>query len=349
MESLDLGPEVWELHRSARVADVHTHGLINATYLRRDLARRHSPPVGYNPFRNHVDLPRAREGGVKVLTFTSYVPANPLRPKTRDLATLRCFDAFDRLMERAGEMARPARTYAEVEAAHAEGKIAALLAIEGGHAIEGRLERVEEMRRRGAYYMTLTHFVHNGIAASSQDLRPAPYGLTGFGREVVSEMERVGMLVDVAHCTDRAFEEIVAHARRPLVSTHTGCRRFCPLHRSASDEMIRAIARSGGFVGIIAFPPLLTKRLTATVADVVDSMEHVIGLVGADHVCIGSDMDGYTWTVRGLKDVSELPNLTAEMMRRGWPREDIRKVLGESFLRVFASLTERDSGARVSA
>jgi membrane dipeptidase len=335
-----LDPEVAAVHAEAPVADVHTHGLLNATYLGRDLSLRHPAPARYNPLRNQVDLPRARDGGVKALVFTSYVPANPLRPGTRDRATLRCLDVYDRLLGRAADVVAPARNRAEVEAAHRAGKMAALCAVEGGHALEGKPERVAELRRRGVIYLTITHFVHNGIASSSQDPRPPPYGLTSLGREVVSEMERTGMIVDVAHCSDRAFEEVVACTRRPIVSTHTGLRRFAPLRRNLSDDMIRAIARSGGFVGVIAFPLFLRKRLRGTVADLVDALEHVIALTGPDHACIGSDMDGYIWTVRGLRDISELPNVTAEMVRRGWPRETIRKVLGENFLRVLGAVCD---------
>jgi membrane dipeptidase len=334
---MKYSPEVLRIHRSAPVADAHSHALINMTYLGRDMGRRNPAPRWYNPLQNMIDRPRAREGGVKALTFTVYVSGELLSLERSLDQTKQALRAYDRMIRRYPELVEQPRRREDLDRLESEGKIAALLAIEGGHSLGGRLELVERYKKRGVYYLTLTHFVHNGIAAAAMDPRARPYGLSGFGREVVAELERVGILPDVAHCTDRAFEEVMAAARGTVICSHTGCRSFCAKERNMSDDQIRAIARTGGFIGIMFLPTYLKKRkIRGTVADVVDSIEHVIGLVGPDAVGIGSDMDGYIWSVRGLKDISEFPSLTREMLRRGYPEDTIRKVLGENLIRLWS-------------
>lgn len=338
-----LDPSTLALHREAVVADMHTHALINMTYLRRDAGRRHPPPRGWNPLRNCVDLPRALEGGVDVLVFTAYVPfAFPLA-RSEDAATHRVMDVFDRFVALHRDRVGHARSTADIDRILAQGKLAAVLAIEGGHSLGGRLDQVARYRERGVAYITLTHFVDNGIAAASLQPFHLVDGLTPFGREVVREMNRQRVLVDCSHCTDRAFREVAALSQSPLIATHNGIRAIAGIPRNISDEQIRLVADSGGVVGVIAWPYYLRKHLRAPIEAMGESIEHVASVAGIDHVAIGSDLDGYIWTCRGLEDIAAYPRLTAELVRRGFSGEEVKKVLGGNFLRLLRQAWDRPS------
>lgn len=330
----DVPPEIDAFHREAVVVDLHTHSLLNATYLGRDMGRRRPAPTGWNPLQNAVDLPRAVEGGVDVLVFTAYIPfAFPLALRA-DRAIGRVFDVFDRFVAANPDRVGHARGAAEARSIVHGGRVAAVLAVEGGHVLAGRLENVERFAARGVAYITLTHFFDNWVAASSVQPLHWKDGLRPRGRDVIREMNRCGIIVDASHCSDRAYRDVAGVCEGPFIATHNGIRAMAPGPRNISDEQIDLVARSGGVVGIITFPLFLKNRWRAGLDAVVDSVKYVADRAGIDHVAIGSDMDGFTNTVDGLDDMSHMPRLTRALLDRGLSREDARKVMGENTLRV---------------
>jgi membrane dipeptidase len=332
------------LHAGAPVADLHAHPALNAFYLRRDLGREHKGPRRWNPLRQQLDLPRARAGGLRVLTNCVYapsvVPVSPFR------AAMGGFAAIERLCARHPALAQVARRKGDVGPILETGKLAVIHAAEGGHHLERSIEKLERLAERGLRYLTLTHFVHNGIAQPARLprgagifslLRGAP-GLTGFGRSVVRKCEELGVLVDVAHCSDRSFADVLGIATRPLVATHTGFRRFAPFERNLSDEQAREIARSGGVIGVITWNDLLGGDSIEAMAD---AIVHGATVAGPRHIGIGTDFDGWVFSVEGIRDATRYPALTERLARRGFSETELRGILGGNYLRVLGETYAR--------
>ncbi|TMA21112.1 MAG: hypothetical protein E6J88_16225 [Deltaproteobacteria bacterium] len=324
------------VHASAPVADLHAHPSLNAYYLRRDLGREHRGPVRWNPLRQQIDLPRARAGGLRVLTNCVYAPAVlPVRPFR---AALGAFQALEDLCARNPALAQVARRRGDVAAVLASGKLAVIHAAEGGHHLEGSLEKLGELAARGLRYLTLTHFIHNGIAQPARlpgrfyfsVLRGAP-GLTSFGRSVVKRCEELGVLVDVTHCSDRSLADVLSIATKPLVATHTGFRRFLQTERNLSDEQVRLIARTGGMVGVITWNDLLGGD---SIENMADSIVHGALIAGPDHIGIGTDFDGWVPSAAGIRNALHYPALTETLSRRGFTSTELTSILGRNYLRV---------------
>ena len=207
------------------VGDLHSHALINMTYLRKDLSRRRNPPFLWNPLRNHIDLPRLKEGGVDFQVFTVYAPCGfPWRSSFR--AAQAQVSAFESFVRRNSDKIGHARSAKDIQALNSQGKIAALLAVEGGHHLDGKIENLEYFKDKGAVYLTLTHFVDNDIAGACFT---GNKGLTKFGRDVLKALEKLGILPDVAHCSEKAFKEVIDLYNGPVLYTHGGARQFLSL------------------------------------------------------------------------------------------------------------------------
>jgi membrane dipeptidase len=332
MRSLDAAA----VHAGAPVADLHAHPALNAYYLRRDLGRKHEGPRSWNPLRQQLDLPRARAGGLRVLTNCVYAPS--VLPVSPFRAALGGFAALESLCARHPALAQVARKKGEVGAVLESGKLAVIHALEGGHHVERSLEKLERLAERGLRYLTLTHFVHNGIAQPAKMprlpffsvLRGAP-GLTRFGRDLVRRCEDLGILVDVTHCSDRSFADVLGMTARPLLATHTGFRRFAPFERNLADEQVREIARTGGVIGVITWSDLLGRDSIEAMAD---SIVHAASVAGAAHVGIGTDFDGWVFSADGIRDATQYPALTERLVRRGFSEAELRGILGGNYLRV---------------
>lgn len=340
------------LHQRAIVIDTHcdtTQRLMRPEW---DIAGHH--------LDGHIDIPRAIEGGVDGLFFAIYA-RGPVEPGAGIAAVREQIDLIERMIGSHSGSLAPARTADEVRKAKSEGRIAVLIAIEGGYLIEDSLDFLGECRRRGATYLTPTHSFHTTWADSSgvhEPLAPRHGGLTPFGREVVLELNRLGMMVDVSHVSDGTFRDLVETSVAPVVATHSSCRAVSPHRRNLSDEMIRAVADSGGVVQINfgaafidpGFPTIdpkvvqewyekeypkasFTEHVTP-LSLLVDHFDHALKLVGPDHVGIGSDFDGVAAVPEGMEDCSKLVNLTAALLQRGYGEDDLIKVLGENVLRV---------------
>jgi membrane dipeptidase len=258
------------------------------------------------------------------------------------------------------------------------GKIAAFLTVEGGHTIDDDLRVLRMYYQLGIRSMTLTHSRNNNWADSSTD-EPVHNGLTDFGKEVVREMNRLGMVVDVSHVADKTFYDALAVTTKPVMCTHSSMRALSDVPRNITDEMLWALAKNGGVVGITfgegfvnpkdadalraaikieTNAPLLSGRalddyaaedvrklfgtrvkVASTVEDVADHIEHAVKIAGIDHVGIGTDFDGVSGPPNGLDDVSKMPALIAVLLERGYTERDVKKILGENTLRVIREVT----------
>ena len=327
----------------------------------------------------HVDVPRMKAGGLSAAFFSIWVD-DTYGPGTAYKRALALIGAVRALADTAADV-ELATTAAEVRAAAGRGHVAALMGVEGGHAIENSLEKVEDLYARGVRYMTLTWNNGNDWAGASMDRRRAG-GLTPFGRQVVRRMNALGMLVDVSHVSDSTFWDVMVATTRPVIASHSSCRALASHPRNLTDDQLRAIARNGGVVGINFFPVFLDDHFRAQYAEVnrrlrpqfdsirarypgqpgladfeidkfrgahldgldvpgidrlVDHVEHAVQVMGVDHVGFGSDFDGISVLPRPMQDASSLPLLVAALKARGHSDSDVRKILGENFLRLLSA------------
>ena len=302
--------------------------------------------IGKRAKEGHTDLPRLREGGVGAVFFSVYVGAEYVTGNRSAHRALEMFDAvLGDIVARYPNDFLMARTADDIEMAHRQGRIAALIGIEGGHAIEDDLALLRDFYALGARYMTLTHVNTNHWADSSGDLDNPKVqhhnGLTDFGRQVIAEMNRLGMIVDVSHVSDKTFWDVLAASRAPVFASHSSCRALCDVPRNMTDDMIRELARKGGVIQINFYPGFLTERKSppANLEDVVAHIDHAVKIAGIDHVGIGSDFDGVSGPPNGLDDVSKMPALIAVLLERGYKERDVKKILGENTLRVIREVT----------
>jgi membrane dipeptidase len=290
-----------------------------------------------NDLRSHTpfqtDIPRLRAGRVGGQFWSVYIPYEAVEDgaaKTQleqiDIA-LRVIDRYPDVFELAGSAS-------DVDRIFASGKIASMLGIEGGHAIENSLGALRAYYAMGVRYLTLTH---NGTLdwadAGSDEHRHG--GLTPFGREVVREMNRLGMLVDLAHTSPETMNDALDVSEAPVIWSHAGARGVYEHSRNVPDQVLRRLPENRGIVMLMFYPPFLSAREEATLSDVADHVEHVAAVAGIDHVGIGSDFDGIDRAPVGLEDVSDFPALFVELARRGWSESDLRKLAGENVLRVW--------------
>lgn len=328
----------------------------------------------------HFDLVRAREGGLDAAFMSIYVPASLQETGGGRKLADELIDIVEGLSTQAPDSFAIARSVHEVRSLFAEGIFALPMGIENGAAIEDDLSAVQHFYDRGVRYITLSHSEPNLICDSSYSTDRPLGGLSPFGREVVAEMNRLGIMVDISHVTDDTFFQAIELSKAPMIASHSCCRHFTPgFERNMTDEMITLLAENGGVIQIAYAPGFLSEaaqkqstelwatmrqymeendvamgspefndrialyyeqnpKVETSVSDVVDHIEHVIELVGIDHVGIGSDFDGISSAPTGLEDVSTYPNLIEELLRRGLSEQDIRKVCGENLLRVWSEV-----------
>lgn len=316
----------------------------------------------------HTDLERLAAGGLGAQYWSVYIPADsaqPLQEVTRQI------DLFYQLLERYPETFELALDSVDVERIHAAGRIASLIGIEGGNAIQDDLSTLRMLHRLGARYMTLTHADSLAWADSATD-DPISGGLSPFGEEVVREMNRLGMLADISHVSVDCMQDVLRVSRAPIMASHSCARALADHVRNVPDEVLQGLPANGGVIMVNFFSGFLVpesaqkmanmfnvrRDLRAQFADDAEydaaveewrrdnpmepgSLEHLLAhidhiarVAGIDHVGLGSDYDGVTMLPEGLADVSTYPRITAGLLERGYTPEDVRKVLGENMLRV---------------
>jgi membrane dipeptidase len=315
------------------------------------------PRLDANELRTDTDLRRLHAGGIDAVFFSifvdsDYVPREPSqagRAKDRALAMI---GALLEQVRRHPDELELAASAADVRRIAGAGKIAALMGLEGGHAIEDDLANLRRYHELGVRYMTLTW--NNANAWADSCYEHPHQGLTEFGREVVREMNRLGMVVDVSHVSDDTFFDVLETTSAPVMASHSSARALADHPRNMSDEMLRAVARNGGVV-MINFQdwfvdPAKTPTWNAVVfalrnlgwpdtplSLLIDHVDHVVAVAGVDHVGLASDFASTFLVPAGVKDAAGFPNITAQLVERGYPEDDIRKILGENALRVLAS------------
>jgi membrane dipeptidase len=279
-----------------------------------------------------TDIPRLRAGGVGGQFWSVYVPVT-LKGSDAVTTTLEQIDVVHRMIRRYPDTFALATTAADVERIFKSGHIASLIGMEGGHSINNSIAALRMFYAAGARYMTLTHSLNTDWADSCSDT-PKSDGLSPFGEEVVREMNRLGMMVDLSHTSPATMEDAIRVSDAPVIFSHSGARALNDHVRNVPDKVLAMLPKNGGVVMVNFYPPFVTKEGTATLADVADHMDHIRKVAGADHVGIGSDFDGIPTVPVGLEDVSTYPALTAELLRRGWTDDDVKKALGLNVLRV---------------
>ncbi|MCP4306350.1 MAG: membrane dipeptidase [bacterium] len=319
----------------------------------------------------HTDIPRLLAGGVGAQFWSVYVPAWSKRPLCD---TVEQIDLVKRMVAANPDRLVLATSATEIRSIRAEGRIASLLGAEGGHSIEESLGALRMLHELGVRYMTLTHGDTLSWADSATD-EELHGGLTDFGREVVSEMNRIGMAIDISHVSVGTMNSALDATTAPLLASHSSAYALAPHPRNIPDQVITRVADNGGVIMVNFYSPFLLPELvdksfdmfakgrtlmaeldderavdeamqlqwaavsdTGTVSDVVDHIEHIARVAGVDHVGLGSDFDGVDMLPQGLEDVSCYPNITAELLRRGWDEVEVRKVLGDNVLRVLEAV-----------
>jgi membrane dipeptidase len=337
--------EVKRMHKSMLLIDTH-NDVTSRTVAGFD--------IGKPSTTGHTDLPRLRVGNVGAQFFAAYVAAGYVNGNHSANRTLAMIDTIRRdIVERYPNDFVLALTADDIVRAHRRGKIAALIGIEGGHAIEDNVRLLRDYYALGVRYMTLTHTNTNGWADSSGDIDREGVahhnGLTDFGKEIIREMNRLGMIVDISHVADKTFWDALEVSSAPIFASHSSCRALANVPRNMTDEMIQALAKKGGVVdinfscGFLSLRPAEGTRASATLEDVVNHIDHVVKIAGIDAVGIGSDFDGIQCTPRGLDDVSKFPNLTRALLEKGYSVAGIRKIFGGNVLRVMRAV-ERARG-----
>ncbi|HEY4647350.1 MAG TPA: dipeptidase [Steroidobacteraceae bacterium] len=317
----------------------------------------------------HTDIPRLRKGGVGAQFWSVYVPGE--LPDLAIRMQLEQIDLARRIVARYPGALRLAGTVAEIRAAHKAERIASMLGVEGGHAIGNSLGVLRAYYDLGVRYMTLTHNTHTDWADSAAEVPQRHGGLTAFGEEVVREMNRLGMLVDLSHTSVETMRDALRVSQAPVIFSHSAAATICNVPRNVPDDILLELKRNGGVLMVtfvagfvdaevakVTQPAIAEFNLRSremkteeeraelykeiieslkiprtTVAKVADHVEHVRAVAGIEHVGVGGDFDGNTFWPEGLSDVSMYPNLFAELIRRGWSDRELKLVAGENLLR----------------
>lgn len=330
------------------IIDLHAHPLLDRLYTAPNL--RGQRPATDGPFGPRLGFDMLKKGQVGAIVSAIY----PFWCPTRRSAYLdRCRDILRLIEASLAERPHSAAVVTDsagIERVRAQGKIALIHAVEGGHVLEGRTENLEKLYHLGVRSLTLTHFLNNNLSASSFDPRRklvGRNGMTPLGREVVIEMNALGMMIDLAHSSERAFWQVMELTRQPVIVSHTGVRRFVPWEICLSDAQLKALAQNGGLVGIILSSIWLKRYGLADIEDLVDNLLYVCDLVGVDHVGIGSDFNG-TPPLRGVSTAGDFPRIGACLAERGLSDHDVAKIMGSNFLRVFKQVADHQLVGRES-
>ena len=278
-----------------------------------------------------TDIPRLRQGLVGAQFWSVHVNVEDPAPAKQQLEQI---DIAHRIFETYPDELEFAGSASDIQRVFGAGKIASLLGIEGGHVIENSLGALRAFYRAGVRYMGLTHFSNTDWADSSTD-EVVSDGLSPFGEEVVREMNRMGMLVDLAHTSPATMSDALNLAEAPVIFSHAGAQALADHPRNVPDSILRRLTENGGVVMQVFYPPYISvDDSVASISDVADHIEHIRTVAGINHVGIGSDFDGIPTYVEGLEDVSTFPALFMELARRGWTDQELSKLAGENLLRV---------------
>ena len=325
-------------HNEVPVVDLHADTPKLMDRMRFDISLPHDRPLpGALNGLGHVDLPRMRAGGVAGQIFGLWTFPYPQRGCARSVH--RQLDALDAAAAAHADEFVWAPTASSIREAKSLGKTAFIAGIEGAQALEGDLDNIAVFAKRGVRYIGLLHFSANQLGYPAYGHRSySDRGLTALGKAAIEEMHRLGVIVDLAHINRKGFFDAVALADVPVMVTHTGVSGVHPHWRNIDDDQLRAVADTGGCVGVIFAKRFLGGR---GVEAVCDHVLHMLKVAGEDLPALGSDFDGFVVPPQGLDDISMMPNLTAALSQRGVPERVLKKILGENALRVLSDVPPR--------
>lgn len=321
-------PNPEDLHRRSIVIDAHCDTALLAAEGKYNLAERHGD--------HHLDFPRMREGGVTAQIFAVFVEPRYL-PAQATRRALQVIDAVYRQVDASEGSARLITRTADIEAAKADGALGVILGLEGAEALEGDLGVLRMFYRLGVRNIGLTWNLRNQAADGVAEARTGG-GLTTFGVALVEEMNRLGIVADIAHLSPAGVEDVLAISQSPVIASHANARAVCDHRRNLTDAQLEKIARNGGVVGVTFVPAFVDATDGgATLQRILDHIDHMVRVMGDDHVGLGSDFDGFFGEEKtvGLEDVSRMPAITAGLLERGYSEASVEKILGGNFLRVF--------------
>ncbi len=377
---LKLEQKAAAIHDRVLTVDTHVDTPFMLERADFDIGKPNDPQKG----GGRVDFPRMRKGGLDAIFFAVFVSQGPRTPERHEKAkqsALRLFEMIHKAVKSHPDLAEQALTPEDAYNIEKKGKRALFIGMENGYPVGTDLSLVKKYYDLGARYITLCHTRHNEICDSSTDSPADHNGLSPFGKKVVKEMNRLGMLVDVSHISDKSFYDVLEVSKAPVLASHSCARALCDNPRNLSDDMIRKLAEKNGVLQVCIFTPYVKKKPSnperqkafaalrkkykdydnmsdeqkkqarkdwmntdtkyppnlATVSDVVDHIDHIVKLVGIDYVGIGTDFDG-GGALSDCRDVSQMGNITLELVRRGYTEEQIRKIWGGNVMRVFSDV-----------
>jgi membrane dipeptidase len=318
------------LHRDSIVFDAHCDTVLALLCDDRKLAERSS--------QGHIDLPRLLDGGVTAQVFALFIEDNYL-PAGAARQTLRLLDTFYRALDDHAVQLMLALQAKDIKQAKEEHKIAAVIGLEGAEALEGDLALLRVFHRLGLRLLTIAWSRRNQAADGVAEARTRG-GLTNHGWQLVEECNRLGIIVDISHLAPAGVSDVLEATNAPVIASHSNAQALCPHARNLTDEQLDAVARNGGVVGVTFVPAfILEDEKQANLDRLLDHVDHIVGVAGVDHVGLGSDFDGFSAPPpQGLEDVTCMPGITAGLVERGYSADDVRKILGLNFLRVFQAV-----------
>lgn len=374
-EPVKVTEEAMRIHREAILVDGH-NDLPWQFREKKDLSFR-TVDITRHQKGLHTDIPRLKQGGVGAQFWAAYVPANTMRDHSSVKQTLEQIDVIHRMVKAHPDVFEMASTVDEILRIRKQGKIASLIGVEGGHSIDNSLGVLRTYYTLGVRYMTLTHSETLDWADSATDA-PKHNGLTEFGEQVVMEMNRLGMLVDISHVSPATMRHALKVTRAPIIASHSSALALANHPRNVPDDVLKLVAANGGVVMVNFFPGFIVPEAarpmremfqtarelkkkypnesefqlaldawlkehpipTGSVHTLVDHIDHIVKTAGIDHVGLGSDYDGISAVPKQLEDVSCYPNITQELLNRGYNKEQIHKILGGNLLRVLRKAEE---------
>lgn len=329
--------EAVELHRESVVVLTHCDTILHllpGPYVPKDKVRK----LGVKSDFGHVDLPRLSEAHVNCVFFAVYVES-VFKPERALRRALELMERFYSEVEESSDKVKLVKSFNDLKNGLQENKLCAVLSLEGAEPVQDSLLLLRMFKRLGIMSMSLTWSERNMLADGCWEQRTKG-GLSNRGVRYVEEAENLGMILDVSHLSDVGFWDLIEVAKKPVIASHSNCRALCDTPRNLTDEQLRALAEKNGVIGVNFAPSFLTKSKEATLDDVVRHINHIVEIAGIDHVGLGTDYDGIWKTPIGLEDVSKLPNLTAKLIEQGYSDKELRKILGENFVRVMRTCWE---------
>jgi membrane dipeptidase len=377
MVGLNAQTEELEFHYRAFVADTH-NDVLGRVMRGEDITVRTD--------RGHSDIPRLLEGGVDLQVFAVWVDPRRYLPDSAFTRAQAMIDALYDLEHRAPERLAITRNYDDLVRNEQEGRLSAVIGVEGGHAIENSIEKLEQLYQRGMRYLGITWNNSTDWATSAEDETEndslAFKGLTPFGREVIRKCNELGVIIDVSHCGEATFWDILETTTQPVIASHSSVYRLCPHFRNLKDDQLRALKRNSGVVFVNFYAGYLDStfeeqaqavreryqaqldslkqlygnhseqywylrqdllrdeygKIAPTVDLLVDHIDYIARLIGPDHVGLGSDFDGVSALPQGMEDCTKFPIITQKLLERGYSEDEVRKILGGNFKRIFKSV-----------